>query len=88
MTPEPLKRKLTQIPSLIPGDIYAEPLNVFMKYELKSAVEGLIKFHEDRIEKYKKELKSELQSKNYWKVRIKQEEESIMAIEHWLEDVI
>jgi len=87
MIPEPLKGKL-------PG---FEP-NSYTKEQIKSAVEGLIKFHEDRIEEliYKLETikigikDNQLtwgQSDEMWS-EINFHFESIMAIEHWLEDVI
>lgn len=67
-----------------------------IKRVLKSAVSGLIKFHEDRIE----ELIEEWASIDYFYERFGGEGdlhyqeliyiqyESIMAIEHWLEDVV
>jgi hypothetical protein len=59
--------------------------------DVKFAVEGLIKFHEDRIEKYIKDLEEYEFGKDWLMVYINwidKEYESIMAIEHWLEDVI
>jgi len=85
MTPEPLKGKRVWYRDMIPA--YTED-------DIKSAVAGLIKFHEDRIE----ELIERIVEYSDWSIsdetycdllrEIKKEYESIMAIEHWLEDVI
>jgi len=94
MKPEPLKGKglyccgkgLTECDTLQKFD--AE--NMVLNDDIKSAVEGLIKFHEDRIEELIKDVKDFRTV--YWEdiilAMIKIEYESIMAIEHWLEDVI
>jgi hypothetical protein len=80
----PLKGKRVQCPEYLDADCF--------DYEdLKSAVAGLIKFHEDRIEELIKLI--ETSEANFEEVNItlnliKFEYESIMAIEHWLEDVI
>jgi len=68
---------------------------------VKSAVEGLIKFHEDRIEELIDEFKwnfpygfektlEKWELENYSRIleNIVKEYESIMAIEHWLEDAL
>jgi hypothetical protein len=86
MTPEPLKGKM-------------QSCRRFDCVDIESAVEGLIKFHEDRIEWFIYCLSCEKPDKNYddectekrianLLEKIKIEYESIMAIEHWLEDVI
>ena len=70
---------------------YQETLKKF-----KSSVEGIIRFHEDRIEELIKELKSLsgygklgwISHENKLFALLRSEYESIMAIEHWLEDVI
>jgi hypothetical protein len=77
----------------------------FYVEDLKSAVAGLIQFHEDRIEELIKVIKENFSKptdeydegyrfyddlpifKSYLR-RIDREYESIMAIKHWLEDVI
>jgi len=62
----------------------------FKPEDIKSAVAGLIKFHEDRIEELIKKLKKEKIPIWYHFTieEIKHHYESIMAIEHWLEDMI
>jgi hypothetical protein len=56
--------------------------------------EGLIKFHEDRIEELIHKMQMELMCYDYvsniesYLPAIKREYESINAIENWLEDVI
>ena len=61
---------------------------------LKSAVKGLIKYHEDNIEEYVKTFQKineipldELYGTYYFDF-IEIEYQSIMAIKHWLEDAI
>jgi len=56
-------------------------MKTFNKQDIKSAVEGLIKFHEDRIEKWKTKGVTEINP-------VLIEKESIKAIKYWLEDVI
>jgi hypothetical protein len=83
MTPEPLKGKLGYIHAL--KSLYGDNRVVF-ENQLKSAVEGLIKFHEDRIDNMIKNLENNVIVVGL--EMIIHEYESIMAIEHWLEDVI
>jgi hypothetical protein len=97
MNPEPLKgkiRKLTNDDYDEGGGYKLSPSETEFarKKDIKSAVEGLIQFHEDRIE----ELIKEMQNEDKYELLITSviskiidiEYESIMAIEHWLEDVI
>ena len=92
MTPEPLKGKIESTHELV------------NQLDLKSAVSGLIKFHEDRIEELIKEMEElnvgDPQNFKFFghtelgrgygicMEQLKQEYESINAIEHWLEDAI
>ena len=88
MKSEPLRGKM----EFVHDD---EPF-LFNENDLKSAVDGLIQFHEDRIEEtifVLKEAYNKMGIKDPKFVRdqvriIEQHYESIMAIEHWLEDVI
>lgn len=99
MTPEPLKGKMQGLLGTTDeGKPKGRP--VFYRTDIKSAVEGIIKFHEDRIEELKKTLKSgngyERECCNLNPTcfkdtildKIKREKVSIVAIEHWLEDVV
>jgi len=97
MTPEPLKGKHDELISKNSLDKKATDCKVgFVEgiaksFEcFKSAVEGLIKFHEDRIEIAIVELEGEPWHPTMKSVFdfIDYEYESIIAIEHWLEDVI
>jgi len=76
-------------------------LEILTKASVKSAVEGLIKFHEDRVEKfignmvlYGTQLLDgsipyiHQRYIDLKMLQIQQEYESIMTIEYWLEDVI
>jgi hypothetical protein len=84
MTPEPLKDKRKDLILY-----HGEYSGVVYKYgDIKSAVAGLIKFHEDKIEKLVESLKLEKKWSKLILNYIEIEYESIMAIEHWLEDVI
>ena len=94
--PEPLKGKMHEYSSkrLDHGDgssSYITDKRCVIEEDIKSAVSGLIKFHEDRIEELIIEL--EKQYEDYIEVeelteKINIEYESIKAIEHWLDDVI
>jgi hypothetical protein len=94
MNPEPLKgkiRKLTNDDYDEGGGYKLSPSETEFarKKDIKSAVEGLIQFHEDRIKKLKTLIKeSEGELKIRRQLLLDDEKESIMAIEHWLEDVI
>jgi hypothetical protein len=103
MKPEPLKGKERNLCNLMNESLrrnehsdYTSSVKLYQKEDLKSAVAGLIKFHEDRIEELIKEWCSidifidryEGESNLTYKQEIEREYESIMAIEHWLEDVI
>ena len=93
MTPEPLKKKLVYYELESSGEFVPD---YFHYSDLKSSVSGLIKFHEDKIEKLIKEWKSieysisinPFEHDIVYSDLIQREYESIMAIEHWLEDVI
>lgn len=86
--PEPLINK-----TRIAIEVKNKPL-MFLKDDVKSAVEGLIKYHEDLIEEKIKAINNTLMSYDYYKwidsyiLSIKKEYENIQVIEHWLEDVI
>ena len=93
MKPEPLKGKELLGGFTVSKTIADAPeeLPFFDKDDVKSAVAGLIKFHEDRIEELIRLI--EISDANFEEMNItlnliKFEYESIMAIEHWLEDVI
>ena len=97
MNPKPLKgkiRKLTNDDYDEGGGYKLSPSETeFARTkDIKSAVDGLIKFHEDKIEALIKEMqnedKYELLITSVISKIIDIEYESIMAIEHWLEDVI
>jgi hypothetical protein len=86
---EPLKEKISF------DEMFGASIHYFDYEDIKSAVEGLIKFHEDRIEELIQTLieKSERFKDEPFPTWIETEKiikeyESIMAIEHWLEDVI
>ena len=94
--PEPLKGKMHEYSSkrldhCDGSSSYITDKRCVIEEDIKSAVSGLIKFHEDRIEGYKKKLKP--LHKGYHEYQtisglIRIEKESVKAIEHWLEDVI
>ena len=98
--PEPLKEKMHEYSSkrLDHGDgssSYITDKRCVIEEDIKSAVSGLIKFHEDEIEKLKKNIEDNPEPNGMYEFnricdeeRIKREKESIKAIEHWLEDVI
>lgn len=92
--PEPLKEKMHEYSSkrLDHGDgssSYITDKRCVIEEDIKSAVSGLIKFHEDRIEKLKKLIEeSEGELKIRRQLLLDSEKESVKAIEHWLEDVI
>ncbi|MBE3093390.1 MAG: hypothetical protein IMZ52_00025 [Actinobacteria bacterium] len=99
MTPEPLKKKRfgintytesfggSEIPSY---ETSKEIDGSYFQYEdIKSAVSGLIKFHEDRIEEFVNELKQTDLVWGEWILGdIENAYESIMAVELWLEDAL
>ena len=65
---------------------YIKYANKFKVVDVKSAVEGLIKFHEDKINYLLKDC-----TEDDWLITltfVEEEYESIMAIEKWVEDVI
>jgi len=95
--PSPLKGKTRQnIPLKYTGGYTGHVINPHVLLDnVKSAVTGLIKFHEDRIEKIIHQLETtwEKDVNLYSSIedeleKILSDYESIMAIEHWLEDVI
>lgn len=82
MKPEPLKGKTRY---------YLDAISIHHDKDIKSAIEGLIKFHEDRIEKLIKDCKTmddDILFLSHYIEYIDKEYESIMAIEKWMEDVI
>lgn len=106
MTQEPLKDQIEKL--IIKYTSVSGANGSFIAKEIlkiiKKRAEGLIKFHEDRIEELIKELEElNVGDTEYFKFfghielekefgskmeQIEKEYESIMAIEHWLEDVI
>jgi len=96
MTPEPLKGKKCDNDGRYAYN-YAVPSkykNKFRHEDVESAVAGLIKFHEDRIESLIRKIKKtcsplgeSYEEEDIWR-DVEMEYKSIMAIEHWLEDAI
>jgi len=75
------------------GKRYQQSDEIEIKY-VKSAVEGLIRYHEAKIEELIKKIDQTAMQYDYMKWidtyvhYIKREYEDIMVIEHWLEDVL
>jgi len=89
MKPEPLKGKRIDV------SLHTIPIYAYYEKDIKSAVKGLIKFHNDRIEKLIRELRlygennqDDKEARIQYKNWIDREYESIMEIEYWMEDAI
>ena len=64
---------------------------IFLKSDVKSAVVGIINYHEDIIEDFIINLESVVWSDKYRQIIVDMigiQYDAIMNIEHWLEDVI